>query len=72
MVNLLGEVLEFSISGIFGLGYESFLSDKFHLNNPGVYLNRSEFPIDFPVWHNRDDVAMGKDAVVEKALGLDK
>jgi hypothetical protein len=43
--------------------------DKFHINNhPGVYLNRAKFPIDFPVWHNPDDVAMGKDAVVEKAL----
>ncbi|MBK7377937.1 MAG: T9SS type A sorting domain-containing protein [Ignavibacteriales bacterium] len=42
--------------------------DKFHINNPGVYLNRAKFPIDFPVWHNRDDVAQGKDAVVEKAL----
>jgi len=44
------------------------VSDMFHANNPDVYLNRREFPIDFPVWHNRDDVAMGKDAVVEKAL----
>ena len=43
-------------------------ADMFHTNNPGVYLNRKEFPIDFPVWHNRDDVAIGKDAVVEKAL----
>ena len=33
------------------------------------FLNiAKEFPIDFPVWHNRDDVALGKDAVVEKAL----
>ena len=31
-------------------------------------LNKKEFPIDFSVWHNRDDVALGKDAVVEKAL----
>lgn len=43
-------------------------ADMFHTNNPGVYLNRREFPIDFPVWHNRDDVAIGKDAVVENAL----
>jgi hypothetical protein len=40
----------------------------FYLDNLGVYFNRAEFPIDFPVWHNRDDVALGKDAVVEKAL----
>ena len=42
--------------------------DAFHTNNPGYYLQRREFPIDFPVWHNPDDVAMGKDAVVDKAL----
>jgi len=44
------------------------VSDMFHASQPGVYLNRREFPIDFPVWHTRDDVIMGKDAVVEKAL----
>ena len=44
------------------------ICDSYHSNNPGIYLNRREFPIDFPVWHNRDDVVMGKDAVVEKAL----
>lgn len=44
------------------------VADVYHLNNPGYYLNRKEFPIDYPVWHNRDDVALGKDAVVEKAL----
>jgi hypothetical protein len=42
--------------------------DMFRVNNPGIYLNRREFPIDSPVWHNCDDVAQGKDAVVEKAL----
>ena len=51
-------------------GWEMRVSsaDLFHTNNTGYYLNRREFPIDFPVWHNRDDVAIGKDAVVEKAL----
>ncbi len=44
------------------------ITDAFHINNPGVYLNRKEFPIDFPVWHNKEDAAKGKDAVVEKAL----
>lgn len=44
------------------------IGDMFHTNNPGVYLNRREFPIDFPVWHNRDDIVIGKDIVVEKAL----
>jgi len=44
------------------------IEDPFHTSNPGEYLNRKEFPIDFPVWHNPDDVAIGKDAVVEAAL----
>jgi hypothetical protein len=43
------------------------LEDLYHLNQPGVYLNRTEFPIDFPVWHNPDDAANGIDAVVEAA-----
>jgi hypothetical protein len=44
------------------------IGDTYHLSKPDEYLNRREFPIDFPVWHNPDDVAMGKDAVVEKSL----
>jgi hypothetical protein len=44
------------------------ISDMFHTDNPGVYLNRREFPIDFPVWFNKDNVANGKDDAVEKAL----
>jgi hypothetical protein len=44
------------------------ISDMFHLTEPETYLNRSEFPIDFPVWHTPDDVANGEDAVVRKAL----
>jgi len=38
------------------------------LSDLNYFLNRKEFPIDDPVWHNRDDVAQGKDAVVEAAL----
>jgi hypothetical protein len=44
------------------------LEDMYHLDQPGIYLNRSEFPIDFPVWHNPSDAANGVDAVVETAL----
>lgn len=44
------------------------LQDFVRLSDQTYFLNRKEFPIDFPVWHNRDDVALGKDAVVEKAL----
>jgi len=44
------------------------ISDMFHVNEPGEYLNRTEFPIDFPVWFNPDDVANGYDTVVEEAL----
>ncbi len=42
--------------------------DVFHINKPAEYLNRREFPIDYPVWFNKDDVAKGKDPVVEKSL----
>ncbi|MFA6455417.1 MAG: YCF48-related protein [Bacteroidota bacterium] len=38
--------------------------DMFHTSEPGVYLNRSVFPIDEPVWFNPDDVAKGKDPVL--------
>jgi hypothetical protein len=43
------------------------ISDMFHSYNPAQYLNRQEFPINFPVWHNPDDAANSIDAVVEKA-----
>jgi len=54
-----------NISG-WSLGYSG--ADMFHVSEPGVYLNRREFPIDYPVWFNKDDVALGKDPVVEKSL----
>ncbi|MFA5831866.1 MAG: T9SS type A sorting domain-containing protein [Bacteroidota bacterium] len=41
--------------------------DMFHTSEPGVYLNRSVFPIDEPVWFNPDDVAKGKDPVLIRA-----
>jgi hypothetical protein len=44
------------------------ISDMFHISEPGVYLNRREFPIDYPVWFNKDDVAKGIDPIVEKSL----
>ncbi len=44
------------------------ISDMYHVNAPGEYLNRREFPIDYPVWFNPEDVANGYDTVVEEAL----
>jgi hypothetical protein len=44
------------------------LSDMYRLSQPGVYLNRKEFPIDYPVWFNPDDVAQGIDPVVKRAV----
>ncbi len=38
------------------------------VSDNAYFLNRKELPIDFAVWHNKDDVAQGKDAVVEAAL----
>ena len=57
------------LGGIGGWTINYSYGDKYEINYTGdSLLNRKEFPIDFPVWHNRDDVAQGKDAVVEKAL----
>jgi len=50
----------------FRLAYS--FGDMFHVSEPGNYLNRAEFPIDYPVWHTAYDIANGKDAVVERAL----
>jgi hypothetical protein len=44
------------------------ISDMYHYAEPGDYLNRREFPIDYPVWFNKDDVAKGIDPVIEKSL----
>jgi len=57
-----------SIDNFQDWGLYHSISDMFHINEPGNYLNRAEFPINFPVWHNKDDVANGIDAVVEQAL----
>ena len=43
-------------------------ADMFHTSQPGVYLNRKEFPVDYPVWFNKDDVAKGIDPIVETSL----
>jgi hypothetical protein len=43
-------------------------SDVFHVSQPGVYLNRREFPVDDTTWFDRDGVARGEDAVVNKAI----
>ena len=49
--------------------YINYSKQDFALvSNQSYFLNRKELPIDFPVWHNKDDVAQGKDAVVETAL----
>ncbi|NTV84236.1 MAG: hypothetical protein HGA23_08055, partial [Bacteroidales bacterium] len=42
--------------------------DEFHVSRPGVYLNRREFPVDDTTWFDRDGVAKGEDAVVNKAI----
>ena len=42
--------------------------DLTRVSDLNYFLNRKEIPIDFPIWHNKDDVAQGRDAVVETAL----
>jgi hypothetical protein len=48
--------------------FNSSYGDIFHVNDPGTYLNRREFPVDVPVWFNADDVANGVDPVVKAAM----
>jgi hypothetical protein len=57
-----------SITDFFGMGLFYSSGDLYHTSNPGVLLNRREFPIDYPVWFNKDDVAKGIDPIVEKSL----
>lgn len=51
-----------------GWRIEYSIADLHRVSEPNVYLNKKEFPIDYPVWFNKDDVANGKDPIVEKAL----
>jgi hypothetical protein len=44
------------------------IGDMYHMSQPGVYLNRSEFPIDEPVWFNPDDVAQGIDPILARSV----
>lgn len=44
------------------------ICDMYHLSQPGVYLNRSEFPIDEPIWFTPNSVAQGVDSVLARAL----
>jgi hypothetical protein len=43
-------------------------SDKYLATNPEILLNGREFPVDEPVWFDREGVANGEDGVVNKAL----
>lgn len=42
--------------------------DAFLLSNPGEYLTHDPFLVDQPVWLNPEDVANGRDTVVEAAV----
>ncbi len=56
------------IENISGWYLHYSISDMYHLSKPDEFLNRREFPIDFPVWLTRDGVANGQDDVVNRAL----
>jgi hypothetical protein len=43
-------------------------ANAFEVGDPHVYLTHREFPVDELVWLEPDDVAAGKDTVVEAAL----
>jgi hypothetical protein len=42
--------------------------DAYRIDNPHDYLTHDEFPVDEPVWLRPDDVAQGKDTVVDAAV----
>jgi hypothetical protein len=44
------------------------IGDMYQVNRPAIFLNRHEFPVDDPVWFDRDGAANGEDAVVKKAV----
>jgi len=43
-------------------------ADAFLASEPTVYITHDEFEVDAEVWHNKDDVAQGIDAVVQAAV----
>jgi hypothetical protein len=43
-------------------------ADAYRINNPHDYLTHDDLPVDEPVWLRPDDVAQGKDTVVDAAL----
>jgi hypothetical protein len=43
-------------------------ADAYRINDPHEYLTHDEFPVDEPVWLRPDDVAHGKDTVVDAAV----
>jgi len=44
------------------------VADSFILFNPGEYLTHDPLPVDHPVWLDPDDVAQGRDTVVDAAV----
>lgn len=40
----------------------------YEISNPGYYLSHTEYPIDQPVWYNKDSVCAGRDNVVGEAV----
>jgi hypothetical protein len=53
----------------FGPGWSARYSegDAYRISEPHNYLTHDEFPVDEPVWLRPDDVAQGKDIVVDAA-----
>jgi hypothetical protein len=43
-------------------------AEMYRVNDPDVFLSRREFPVDDSVWFDKESVAAGKDAVVQKAM----
>jgi hypothetical protein len=44
------------------------IGNMFRVNDPDVFLNRREFPVDDSVWFDAESAAIGEDAVVQRAM----
>ena len=49
-------------------GFRLAVADAYQTTNPDINLTHDELEVDEPVWLTPDDVAVGKDTVVEAAL----
>ena len=73
MVHFFGKSTCAALSGLIidnfpGWSFWYSYCDAFLINDAKIFLNHREFPVDDSIWFDKESVAAGKDAVVEKAM----